>query len=156
MKWWKRWRMVKQWWECYVTWSSDSGVGATSSLCLGLATMRRNIQRWQRNIGGNVGRSGVSPNSYTTFGMMEQGVIIQRNTPPCCHKVVIWCIIADLMRQWVLNISTVFHASLRHRGQWDKQLWQLQYWANTLRLFVIFRYCNSQVPMFIIIQSYNE
>jgi len=43
-------------------WSSDSSIGATSALCLGLATMRRNVQRWQRNIGGNIGQSGASPN----------------------------------------------------------------------------------------------
>jgi len=44
-------------------WSSDSGIRATSAPHLGLAMMRRNIQRWQRNIGGDVGRCGVSPNN---------------------------------------------------------------------------------------------
>jgi len=44
-------------------WSSDSGIGAASALRLGLATMRRNIQRWQRNIGGNIGGRGASPNN---------------------------------------------------------------------------------------------
>ena len=33
--------------------------------------------------------------------------------------------------------STVFHASLRCWGQWDKWLWWPQFWENTLRLFVI-------------------
>jgi len=43
-------------------WSSDSGIGVASALHLGLATMRRSIQRWRRNIRGDVGRSGASPN----------------------------------------------------------------------------------------------
>jgi len=32
------------------------------ALRLGLATMRRNIQRWRRNIRGNIGGRGASPN----------------------------------------------------------------------------------------------
>ena len=44
-------------------WPSDSTIGAASELHLGLVTMRRNIQRWRRNIGGNIRQSGVSPNN---------------------------------------------------------------------------------------------
>jgi len=44
-------------------WPSDSNIGAVSVLHLELVTMRRDVQRWQRNIGGNVGWSGVSPNT---------------------------------------------------------------------------------------------
>ena len=35
-----------------------------SALRLVLATMRRNIQRWRRNIGGDVRRCGASPNNH--------------------------------------------------------------------------------------------
>ena len=38
-----------------------------SALRLGLATMRRNIQRWRRNIGGNIGGRGASPNRVEAF-----------------------------------------------------------------------------------------
>ena len=50
----------------YVTWPSDSTIGAVSALCLELVTMRRNVQRWWSGvrwdrvfIGRNVGQSGT-------------------------------------------------------------------------------------------------
>jgi len=43
-------------------WPSDSDIRAMSVLHLELAMMRRDVQRWWRNIGGNIGWSGVSPN----------------------------------------------------------------------------------------------
>jgi len=56
-------------------WSSDSSIGAASALCLGLATMRRNIQRWQRNIGGDIGQCGASPNINVDGTSNKQGTI---------------------------------------------------------------------------------
>ena len=40
--------------------------------------MRRDVQRWQRNIGGNIGRSGASPNIF----QLPEGAHWLYNGPP--------------------------------------------------------------------------
>jgi len=42
----------------------DSAIGAVSALCLELAMMRRNVQRWQSVIRRNIGQSRTSPNTH--------------------------------------------------------------------------------------------
>ena len=43
-------------------WPSNSDIRAVSVLCLELVMMRRDVQRWQSVIRGNIGQSGASPN----------------------------------------------------------------------------------------------
>ena len=68
------WRTELNWTlASLATWPSDSNIGAVSALCLELATMRRDVRSWRSVVGGNIGRSGASPNTSMSNMIAKNG-----------------------------------------------------------------------------------
>jgi hypothetical protein len=73
------WRM-QQWWSVWKVVIRRNWVNETSHIKVWFLD-------WDDHFPVGLGQS------YTTFGMTERGVVIQRNMPACCCEVGIWCIV---------------------------------------------------------------